>query len=702
MKPIMRICIPAVAAAFILQASGEPDYVEGEVLVLYKQSASTQSTAAAEVPGQSRKTFARLSNRAGKKMQLIADHTRTTAELMAVLKTQANVEAVSPNYIKRICAPVRIPDDTQFASQWALCNTAQNVNGTTGTADCDIDFTDARRLMMDNPPEAVIAIIDTGVDYTHLDLQGAMWVNTNEAAGNGIDDDGNGYIDDIYGYDFAGDRYTDPVTGSTNANDGADSDPADILDHGTHLAGIAAAVADNARGIAGVGRLKIMALKASLDGAYLTDSATIDAANYILEMKSRGINIVAVNASYGGAGSNAVEKAAIETLRDAGIILCAAAGNDGTNNDSTPFYPAGYAVSNILSIAATDSSDKLASYSNHGQTTVDVAAPGSLILSCYPPHLGSAASVKRGTSTYSATGMSFSGITDSSGLSGILYNCGRGYTNEFPSGVAGNIALIERGEIQFAVKVANAMNAGAIAAVVYNNVAGGFGGTLSRPHRWIPSVGISQANGQTLLTVTGQTVTVVNQQNESTSYQYKNGTSMATPVATGAIGVLAQHFPDDSVTERIRRLLDNADPVASLSTNCVTGARLNLCASLDSDGDELPDWWELESAATLSAMNGASDTDGDGMSDLAEYRTGTDPKESSSVWSVAAAAGGDTLQFSWASQTGCTYRVLSSTNLVTGPFEEIDSTSATPPLNQWDTPTTNGAARFFRVEQIWE
>ena len=731
MKTSLRIFSLLLTAVFILQAAPEPDFVEGEVLVLYKQTSAVKGLPSADVvpAGQTRKTFSQLSARAGKKMQLIRDRTRTTAELAAAFQANPNVEAVSPNYIKRVFTPARIPDDTLFGTQWALHNTEQAVQfiaidtdgdtyaeyylpdyapgepvySTTGTADDDIDWTDARRLMKDNPPEAVIAVIDTGVSYAHLDLHNTMWINTNEIPGNAVDDDLNGYIDDVYGCDLAGDPYTDPDT-STETNDGPDGDPEDIGDHGTHVAGIAAAIADNGIGVAGVGRLKIMAIKVSDDGTTITDSATINAIDYILEMKSQGVNIVAANASYGGNGYDALEKVAIQQLNAAGIVLCAAAGNESVNNDTIPSYPANYNVANIISVAATDSDDALASYSNYGATTVDVAAPGSLLLSCAPPHMASDASVEQGAQTVSALGMSFSGITASNGISGSLINCGIGDTGDFPAAVAGNIALIERGTLYFTEKVSNAMDAGAVAAIIYNNTnnPANIIGDLMRPNGWIPSVNITQADGQTLLAFTNQTVTVINRQDETTAYQYKSGTSMATPVVTGAIGVLARHFPNDSVSERISRLLDNADPVAGLSGNCITGARINLAAALDSDGDELPDWWELEYAATLTAMNSSSDLDSDGMSNLSEYRTGTDPDNPASTWSVAIADTEGTLQFSWPSQAGCTYSVHASTNLADGFFELTNAIPSTPPLNAWSPPGTNSPQRFFRVEQTWE
>lgn len=181
---------------------------------------------------------------------------------------------------------------------------------------------------------------------------------------------------------------------------------------------------------------------------------------------------------------------------------------------------------------------------------------------------------------------------------------------------------------------------------------------------------------------------------------------MATPVATGAIGVLAQHFPDDTVAERIVRLLNNADAVAGLATACVTGGRLNLQKSLDSDSDDLPDWWELLYAEDLTVMNGISNLDGDSASDLDEYRTGTEPDQPASQWTVAmenSAATSGVFQLSWASQAGLSYRVLASDDLQNGSFEIIgENLDATPPFNAWEPAATNLPARFFKIEFIWD
>ena len=689
---------------FLSSAFGALEYVEGEVLIQYRFLHGRQVKSAP--PGQIRKTFDALSRSAGRSVQWVKDSNRTTEELVAQFSADPDVECVSPNYIKRISTPLRFPDDPQFAEQWGLHNTGQLVGGVSGVDDADIDFTEARRLMKDAPSSVVVAVIDTGVDYSHPDLADAMWVNSGEVAGNGLDDDGNGFVDDVHGYDFAGDDFIDSASGST-ANDGPDSDPMDIDLHGTHVAGIVAATSDNKLGISGAGALKVMALKTSSDGEFITDGATISAMNYVLTMKARGIDVVAVNASYGGAGYNAVERSVIQQLANAGIVFCAAAGNDSSNNDPLPHYPSSYDLSSIISVAATDSSDGLSSFSNYGLTSVDLGAPGSSIYSCLPVHFDSSAQVRQGAQNYSGEGLSYSGITPSNGVSGILYDCGIGNPLDFPAGVAGNIALIERGVLYFSDKVSNAMDAGAVATIIYNREgeSGAVLGNLYRPRGWIPSVGITRTDGLVLAGQVGQPVTVINSYNESTGYIHLDGTSMATPLVAGCIGVLAQHFPTETVSERISRLSSHVDAIPALASKCVTGGRINLARSLDSDADELPDWWEMQYAANLAAMDGTSDLDNDFVSDLGEYRTQTDPLNPTSRWKIESSAfsGESGVALRWPSHTDVHYRVLASDNIVYSPFLAVsEDIPATPPFNEWTAPLTNAPKLFYKVELLWD
>jgi len=255
--------------------------------------------------------------------------------------------------------PTNIPNDPNFNQLWGLNNTGQNG----GKADADIDAPEAWVRTTDS--SVVIGVIDTGVDYNHPDLRNQMWKNLGEIAGNSIDDDHNGYIDDVYGYDFVN-------------NDG---DPFDDNSHGTHVSGTIAAQANNNIGITGVNwNAKIMALKwlDSNNRGYISNA--IRAINYATQM---GVKIT--NNSWTADHSSQVLYDAINAAGQKGSLFVAAAGNDyGNNNDVNPKYPASYNLDNIISVAATDRNDNLATFSNIGAQSVDIGAPGVDILSSVP------------------------------------------------------------------------------------------------------------------------------------------------------------------------------------------------------------------------------------------------------------------------------------------------------------------------------
>ncbi|UUO05366.1 S8 family serine peptidase [Blastopirellula sp. J2-11] len=284
------------------------------------------------------------------------------AEINAVtdwLAGQSIITTFEPNAL----LPAHLAtSDPQGDSLWGLDNQGQ----TGGTVDADIDAPEAWEITTGNP-NVVVAVIDTGVDYTHPDLIHSMWVNPGEIAGDGIDNDGNGFVDDVYGYDFLN-------------NDG---DPLDDNMHGTHVAGTIAAEGENAAGVVGVASsASIMALKfLSASGSGSTADA-VRALNYATMMKKLyGVNVVATNNSWGGGEYSSALYNAIKASGDEDILFVAAAGNNGTNNDVTPQYPASYGLDNVISVAATDHNDQLAGFSNYGASSVDIAAPGVGIVS---------------------------------------------------------------------------------------------------------------------------------------------------------------------------------------------------------------------------------------------------------------------------------------------------------------------------------
>ncbi|MCC6026465.1 MAG: S8 family serine peptidase, partial [Caldimicrobium sp.] len=269
------------------------------------------------------------------------------------------VEYVEPNYIYKLQGTV--PNDFYNFDLWAL----QKIQAPQAW---DI---------AKGSNEVIVAVIDSGVDYTHEDLAPNMWVNTREIPDNGIDDDGNGYIDDVYGI----------APGYSQIDEDLKiSDPMDLIGHGTHVAGIIGAVGNNGKGIVGVNwNVKILSCMAAdpLFGL-LSLANTLECYEYIASLKDRGENIKVINASYGSPYYSYHEFSAIQKLRDRGILLVAAAGNNGKNNDVSPTYPCNYNLDNIICVASTDRNDNLSRFSNYGNSTVHVAAPGEEIYSTYP------------------------------------------------------------------------------------------------------------------------------------------------------------------------------------------------------------------------------------------------------------------------------------------------------------------------------
>ncbi|HOV25385.1 MAG TPA: S8 family serine peptidase [Pseudobacteroides sp.] len=219
-------------------------------------------------------------------------------------------------------------------------------------------------------PKVLIGVLDSGIDYTHPDLAANIWTNPGEIAGDGIDNDGNGYIDDIHGWDFCYD----------------DNEPTDILTHGTHCAGTIAAVGNNNAGVAGVSwSAKLVALKWISDYNSGTSSDLIDAIAY-----ANAMDIPLTNNSYHIGPSQALKDA----IESSNALFVVSAGNSGVDIDLSPAYPASYTCKNIITVAATDSNDNLASFSNYGVTSVVLAAPGVSIYSTVPSGYG----YKSGTS----------------------------------------------------------------------------------------------------------------------------------------------------------------------------------------------------------------------------------------------------------------------------------------------------------------
>lgn len=263
--------------------------------------------------------------------------------------------------ILRSADPAGAPNDPLFNEQWAL----NNLGGDGGKERADLDAIEAWKTTKGSE-DVVVAVLDSGVDYTHEDLVSNMWIRPANVPE--YQDDELGTINDINGF---------------NADD-KQSDPMDDNGHGTHCAGIIGAEGDNGIGISGINQhVKIMPLKFLGRMGNGSTAAAIEAINYVVDRKQHGVNVRIISASWGSNSNSKALEDAIRAAGDAGILFIAAAGNDGSNNDRWPHYPSNYNLPNLISVAALDRTDSLASFSNFGTQSVQVAAPGKAILSTW-------------------------------------------------------------------------------------------------------------------------------------------------------------------------------------------------------------------------------------------------------------------------------------------------------------------------------
>jgi subtilisin family serine protease len=361
---VVLAALSAFAAAGSSSAASGAPYVDDAVLVRFAPGTpgAAKAAARAAAAGQFDATLdlvpglERLKLRAG-----------TVQGAIAVLSKNPNVLYAEPDYVVEAIAT---PNDPLFGQLWGMAK----INA---PAAWDVTFGSAN---------VVVGDIDTGIDYNHPDLAANAWVNPGEIPANGIDDDGNGYKDDVHGWDWANN----------------DSDPFDDHFHGTHTAGTIGAKGNNSVGVVGVNwDVRIAGLK------FLSAQGSGSTSNAILALKyavAKGMRVT--NNSWGGGGYSQGLYDAIAAARDAGSLFIAAAGNNSFDNDFFPFYPASYDLDNLIAVAATTDTDDLASFSNYGATSVDLGAPGYGVLSTVPG----------GYDTYSGTSMATPHVSGAAAL----------------------------------------------------------------------------------------------------------------------------------------------------------------------------------------------------------------------------------------------------------------------------------------------
>ena len=610
----------------LVEEGAAAEFVPGEIVVRFEagMTDAARQRAAESAGGRLART---PGSRAVAVVQLPANaDERVTA---AALSRRAGVVYAEPNYLYRLSAT---PDDPRFAEMWSLA--AAN--------DHDIDAPEAWDVTTGSA-DVLVAVVDSGVDVTHPDLAGNIWTNPGEVPDNGFDDDLNGFIDDVHGWDFVDE----------------DDEPQDNIGHGTHVAGTIGAEGNNAQGMTGVAwDVSLLPIRAG--DAELETVDVLESFEYACDM---GADVV--NASFGGPASFAIRDGITGCP---GTLFVVAAGNAARNVDNKPVYPCAYPDANIVCVAATDRTDGLAYFSNFGATTVDLAAPGDSILSATPRQVlfadgfesslaawvrespggrdwvrtTEAAASGLGSATDSPAGQYQNGsntwlrtaapIDLSAGTT-----CRLDYALRFSLQTFADWLLIEGREGGGPWRVIDSGEEGDLAWTGTSGgvffdwwedlVADGFDGTTAFNLRFrLVSDGGTRRDGAHVDDVVVHCLTGAHGTNDFVRF---SGTSMAAPHVAGVASLLLSAHPTATVAELKAALLDGTDPRAGLAGQVRSGGRLNARGALD-ELDTVrpvaaPPAQRLAGGATLGAstvplrVSWAAATDADPSSGIARY-----------------------------------------------------------------------------------
>jgi subtilisin family serine protease len=603
--PLLLLCLALpgwAGAATPKKAVDRPkDAVPGELLVQFEGGVSEEARANARASGNvSLKRRTRIRG-----LQLVKTKgNESVSEAIARLEADPRVRFAEPNSIVR---PEATPSDALFGTLWGLHNFGQPVNGASSTADADIDAPEAWDIETGDP-STVVAVADTGIAYEHPELSPRLWTNPGEIRGDGQDNDGNGHVDDVHGLDTID----------------HDSDPRDLGRHGTHVAGTIAAAGNDGTGITGVAwNARIMPVRV-LGTAGGTVESLVDGFDYAGDM---GADVV--NASLSGGGTPQAVTDVVNAHPD--VLFVVAASNDASNNDVSARYPCNGSSANLICVAATDQNDGLASFSNYGATSVDMAAPGVNVNSSIPSELAlftddfeaNDFTTKWTTSSWGRTSEYASTFTGGSFSMGDSPNAN--YPDNANSSVRTANALDFENKqgcvIEYRLKLGTELGFDYLRVETSQDLA-----TWTERAKWDGTFGFTgkttnlESDGKPTyvrfrLTSDGSVdgpgayVDNVRVRCAGTAYggshfAYLDGTSMATPHVAGAAAVLKSLRPTATVAQLRAALLDSGDPKAALAGKTVTGRRLNLRSALEHGGPAVTTGSATALTARGATLNG--------------------------------------------------------------------------------------------------
>ncbi|MHA2428590.1 MAG: S8 family serine peptidase [Candidatus Hermodarchaeia archaeon] len=675
-RTLMRVQTILIATFFLMaepSIAQQEEWVPGEILVSYKSNVLASSIDALE------KKYSLIELRRFDHLRVVhyqIPQSLTVEKAVEKLSSEQAVEHVEPNYLRRL---QEFPTDPRFSQMWGLHNTGQLVNGSIGPSDIDIDWPEATDLH--NPlASIVVAVIDSGVALDHPELLNRIWINPGEVnLIDGVDNDQNGYIDDLFGWDFFDNR---PLTLDENG-------------HGTLVASIVAGEKNNGEGALGVSpNTLIMPLRVLND--FGRGAPGLSVVTFLLSTTYAAENgAKIINASFGGAPFSATELSQIQWLNQQGILIVAAAGNGGPdglgdNNDTLPSYPASYDSANIISVAAIDRSSSLALFSNYGSTSVDLAAPGKdvfgadlsrsvVVLETFE---SGAPGWTQGHEADSFSNLNWSLFSDATGNTWATDSLDQffqptnyqPFTNSWMKSPWIDLSDSPGTQLVFKVWFQLALFDYAILeysvdGVTWNLLDVGWG-TLEEPA--ILTYDLSRFDGQMIqlrfrlfsdssLQADGVYVDDVAIkkvdvfQYDGTQYQYNDGTSFAAPFVTGIAALLWSHRPDLTHLEIKQFILDNVVVTPALTGKVASNGMVNAKSALeairffrDADADQITDSSDnCPSTANTNQANSdgdshgnicddfptnskeTTDSDSDGMGDNFENRFGLNPQDSS-------------------------------------------------------------------------